>query len=270
MPPPKSNRQLTAQQIETLKRWIEQGAKWGKHWSFEKPVRPTVPAGQRQGWPKNDIDRFILARLEKEEIEPSPARLEKHTLLRRAALDLTGLPPTPAETRCVRRRPSPDAYEKQVDRLLASPHYGERRARHWLDLARYADSNGYSHDLPRSIWPYRDWVIDALNADMPFDQFTIEQLAGDLLPNATLDQKIATGFHRNTQINEEGGIDPEQFRVESIIDRVGTTGTVFLGLTSAAPSATTTSSTRSRQKEYYQLFAFFNNCRRADAQGHAA
>jgi mono/diheme cytochrome c family protein len=211
MPPPTSNRKLTPQQIDVLTRWVAQGAKWGKHWSFEKPKRPPVPAlpvPAAQG-AVNPIDNFILARLNKEGIKPSPAA-DKTTLLRRAALDLTGLPPSPAELDAFINDSSVDAYEKQIDRLIASKHFGERQARHWLDAARYADSNGYSHDYPRSIWPYRDWVINAMNADMPFDRFTTEQLAGDMLPRATLEQKIATGFHRNTQINTEGGIDPEQ------------------------------------------------------------
>ena len=264
MPPPKSNKKLTPQQIDILKRWVKQGAPWGKHWAYAKPARPDIPQpspalqGAGGAAVRNDIDRFILARLEKDGIEPSP-RAEKHTLLRRAALDLTGIPPTPAELDAFDKDASADAYEKQVERLLASPHFGERQARHWLDAARYADSNGYSHDYPRSIWPYRDWVINAMNADMPFDQFTIEQLAGDMLPGATLDEKIATGFHRNTQINTEGGIDPEQFRIESIIDRVGTTGTVFLGLTVACAQCHDHKFDPISQKEFYQLFAFLNN-----------
>jgi mono/diheme cytochrome c family protein len=259
MPPPKSNKKLTAEQIDVLTRWVAQGAPWGKHWAYEKPKRAEVPRARNSGaWPRNDVDRFILARLEEEGIEPS-APAEKHTLLRRAALDLTGLPPTPQELDAFIEDSSADAFEKQVDRLIASPHFGERQARHWLDYARYADSNGYSHDFPRSIWPYRDWVINAMNADMPFDQFTIEQLAGDMLPDATPAQKIATGFHRNTQINTEGGIDPEQFRIESVIDRVGTTATVFLGLTVACAQCHDHKFDPVSQKEFYQLFAFFNN-----------
>ena len=189
---------------------------------------------------------------------PRPKRTEA-TLLRRLSLDLTGLPPTPKELDEFLNDKSPDAYEKQVDRLLASPHYGERWGKHWLDAARYADSNGYSIDGPRSIWKYRDWVIDALNRDMPFDQFTTEQLAGDLLPGATDEQKVATGFHRNTQINEEGGIDPEQFRVEAVIDRVNTTGTVWLGLTVGCAQCHNHKFDPISQKDYYQFFAFFNN-----------
>src|SRR5688500_2802006 len=258
MPPPESNKHLTAEQIKTLERWIAQGAPWGKHWSFEKPVRSDAPPVARTDWPRNDIDWFILARLEKEKIAPSsPAPRE--TLLRRAALDLIGLPPTSAEIDAFLADTSSDAYKKQIDRLLASPHFGERQARHWLDAARYADSNGYSHDFPRSIWPYRDYVINAMNADMPFDRFTTEQIAGDMLPNATLEQKVATGFHRNTQINTEGGIDPEQFRIESVVDRVATTSTVFLGMTMACAQCHTHKFDPISHKEYYQFFAFFNN-----------
>ncbi|HTL29634.1 MAG TPA: DUF1549 and DUF1553 domain-containing protein, partial [Tepidisphaeraceae bacterium] len=259
MPHPKSNRHLTAQQIDILRNWIEQGAKWGKHWSFEKPVRPAVPDVKDKSWPRNDIDRFILARLEKEGIKPASIA-PRYTLFRRAALDLTGIPPTPDELDAFIANKSADAYDKQIDHLLASPHFGERQARHWLDAARYADSNGYSQDFPRTIWPYRDWVIKATNDDMPFDEFTIEQLAGDMLPNATMDQKIATGFHRNTQINAEGGIDPEQFRIESIVDRVATTGTVFLGLTIGCAQCHDHKFDPITQKEYYKFFAFFNNC----------
>ena len=262
---------LTDEQIATVAAWIDQGAQWPdsaavngpaeapRHWSFVKPVRAAEPAVKDPAWVRNPIDRFILARLEKEGIKPSP-EAPRETLLRRVSLDLTGLPPTPAEMDAFLADVSPDAYEKQVDRLLASPAYGERWGRHWLDAARYADSNGYSHDNPRSIWKYRDWVIAAFNRDMPFDQFTAEQLAGDLLPDATLDQKIATGFHRNTQINTEGGIDAEQFRVESVIDRVNTTATVWLGLTVACAQCHNHKFDPVAQKEYYRFFAFFNNC----------
>ncbi len=229
-----------------------------KHWAFVPPVRLRPPAVNDRPWPRNPIDLFILARLERERLSPSP-EADRVTLARRLSLDLIGLPPTPAEVdRFVNDR-SPDAYEQLVDRLLASPHYGERWGRHWLDLARFADSNGYSIDAPRSIWKYRDWVIQALNRDLPFDQFTIEQLAGDLLPGATLDQKIATGFHRNTQINQEGGIDPEQFHVESVMDRVNTTGTAFLGLTIGCAQCHDHKFDPISQKEYYRFLAFFNN-----------
>src|SRR5581483_1374416 len=211
-----------------------------------RPIRrPAEPAVKNQAWIRNPLHRFILARLEKEKIAPSP-EADRVTLLRRVSLDLTGLPPTPQEVEDFVKDDRPDAYERLVDRLLASPHYGERWGRHWLDLARYADSNGYSIDAPRSIWKYRDWVINAFNKDMPFDQFTNEQL-------------IATGFHRNTQINQEGGIDLEQFRVESIVDRVNTTGSVFLGLTIGCCQCHDHKFDPLSQRDYYQLFAFFNS-----------
>jgi hypothetical protein len=269
--PPKGPR-LSAIEIERLRTWIDQGARAPatetpaasavakkNHWAFQPPVRLPEPTVRNSAWVRNPIDRFILARLEKEGVAPS-AEADRVTLIRRLSLDLLGLPPTPAEVDAFVHDPRPDAYEQLVDRLLASPHYGERWGRAWLDLARYADSNGYSIDAPRSIWPYRDWVINALNADLPFDQFTIEQLAGDLLPNATQQQRVATGFHRNTQINQEGGIDVEQFRVESIIDRVNTTGSVWLGLTIGCCQCHDHKFDPLLQKEYYQFFAFLNNC----------
>jgi mono/diheme cytochrome c family protein len=268
--PPKGER-LSAKEIALLRAWIDEGAKAPagevaaqgkadakKHWAFVAPVRPELPAVKNDTWIRNPIDRFILARLQKEGIAPSP-EADRVTLIRRLSLDLLGLPPTPAEVDDFVNDSRPDAYERLVDRLLASPHYGERWARHWLDMARYADSNGYSIDAPRSIWKYRDWVIDAFNRDLPFDQFTIEQIAGDMLPNATAEQRIATGFHRNTQINEEGGIDLEQFRVESIIDRVNTTGSVFLGLTIGCCQCHDHKFDPFTQREYYQLFAFLSN-----------
>lgn len=257
---------LTQAQIELLARWIDEGAKAPaneepeskRHWAFVKPVRPPLPDVKQKNWPRNSIDHFILARLEQEKIKPSP-EVDRVTLIRRVSLDLTGLPLAPEEVDAFVNDKSADAYEKVVERLLASPHYGERWARHWLDVARYADSNGYSIDAPRNIWKYRDWVIEALNHDLPYDKFVIEQLAGDLLPNATQEQKIATGFHRNTQINQEGGIDPEQFRIESVLDRVGTTGTAFLGLTVACAQCHDHKFDPITQREFYQLFAFFNN-----------
>jgi hypothetical protein len=259
MPPPKSKKVLTPGQVEVLRRWIDQGASWGRHWAFEPPRRPVLPAVRDRGWPRNPIDRFILARLEAEGIDPSP-EAEKATLIRRVTLDLTGLPPSPGEVAAFLADESPDAYERLVDRLLVSPHYGERWARPWLDLARYADSNGYSIDAPRSIWKYRDWVIDALNRDQPFDEFVTDQLAGDLRPGASLDQLVATGFHRNTPINQEGGIDREQFRVESVLDRANTTATTFLGLTMGCCQCHDHKYDPISQEEYYRLFAFFNNC----------
>src|ERR1043166_2045552 len=253
-------------QITLIARWIDEGAtgpadeapESAKHWAFVAPVRPQPPAVKQSAWPKNPVDNFILARLESERIKPA-LEADRITLRRRLSLDLTGLPPTVAEAEEFARDQRPDAYERAVDRLLASPHFGERWARHWLDVARYADSSGYSIDAPRSIWKYRDWVINAINRNLPYDEFVTEQLAGDLLPNATLEQKIATGFHRNTQINQEGGIDPEQFRVESVLDRVGTTGTAFLGLTIGCAQCHDHKFDPLTQKEFYQMFAFFNS-----------
>jgi hypothetical protein len=248
MPPPKSHKPpLTPKQREILKTWIEQGAKYERHWSFEPP----------KAQPGGSIDHFIQQRLAEENLKPSP-EADPATLIRRVFLDLTGLPPTPADLADLSDW-SDKKYTALVDRLLSSKHYGERWGRWWLDQARYADSNGYSIDAPRQIWKFRDWVIDALNADMPFDRFTIEQLAGDLLPNATESQKIATGFHRNTQINQEGGIDKEQFRIDSVFDRVATTGTVWLGLSIGCAQCHDHKFDPIEQKEYYSLFAFFNN-----------
>jgi mono/diheme cytochrome c family protein len=262
---------LAPDEVARLRAWIDAGAKAPAneapqaaviktdHWAFRAPVRPAVPQVRNSQYAiRNPIDRFVLARLEKEGLAPSP-EADRVTLIRRLSLDLLGLPPTPAQVDEFVADAAPGAYERLVERLLASPHYGERWGRWWLDQARYADSNGYSIDAPRSIWPYRDWVIAALNRDMPFDQFTIEQLAGDLLPNATQEQRVATGFHRNTPINEEGGIDLEQFRVESIIDRVNTTGAVWLGLTIGCCQCHDHKFDPLTQREYYQLFAFLNN-----------
>jgi hypothetical protein len=250
MPPPETGPRLTPAEIDVLKRWIEHGAEYAPHWSFTPPKRPAVPTVNREAkpsaWGRNPIDAFVFARLEKEGLKPSP-EADRPTLIRRVYLDLIGLLPSPVEVEAFVTDKSPDAYEKLVDRLLASPHYGERQARHWLDLARYADSNGFTVDGARSMWPYRDWVVKAFNDDMPFDRFTIEQLAGDLLPDPTLEQKVATGFHRNTPFNEEGGTDPEQFRAERTVDRASTTAAVWLGRR-PVPSATTTSSTRSPRR----------------------
>jgi mono/diheme cytochrome c family protein len=258
MPPKKSGRTLTPQQREILRRWIAQGAEYQKHWAFEPPVKRDPPAVADAEHP---IDRFLQQRLSAEGLKPSPTAIAE-TLIRRVSLDLTGLPPTIAEIDAflTASKADPDAaYRDLVERLLASPHYGERWGRWWLDQARYADSNGYSIDGPRQIWKYRDWVIDAFNRDLPFDQFTLEQLAGDLLPSATQEQKIATGFHRNTQINQEGGIDREQFRIDSVFDRVATTGSVWLGLTVGCAQCHDHKFDPITQKEYYQLFAFLNN-----------
>jgi hypothetical protein len=258
MPPPATKNPLTDAEKSVLKRWVADGAEYTTHWSFVAPKQAPLPKVKQTDWPRNAIDRFVLARLEVEGLRPSP-RADCYTLVRRVYLDLIGLPPTPEEADAFVRDQSPDAYEKLVDRLLASAHYGERWARRWLDLARYADTNGYEKDRPRSIWPYRDWVIRALNADKPFDQFTIEQLAGDMLPGATLDQRIATGFHRNTMLNEEGGIDPLEFRFRAMTDRVGTTATVWLGLTLRCAQCHTHKYDPIPQREYYSVMAFLNN-----------
>lgn len=259
MPPPDSIKpRLTDRQISTLRQWISEGAEYEPHWAFAPLMQAAPPTNKNKTWAKNPIDNFILARLESENIQPSPPA-DKATLLRRVSLDLTGLLPTPDEVRAFEKDKSADAYEKVVDKLLASSHYGERWGRHWLDQARYADSNGYTFDNERAMWPYRDWVIKAFNDDMPFDEFTIEQLAGDLLPNATKNQLIATAYHRNTGINEEGGSDPEQFRNEATVDRTNTTSTVWLGLTMGCAQCHTHKFDPITHREYYQMFAFFNN-----------
>ena len=266
MPPGK---RLADEQIAVLRSWIEQGLEWSKeapvqskrgwdHWSFQTPKHPAPPAVKNAAWVKNPIDRFILAKLEKEGVRPSP-EADRYTLLRRVSLDLTGLQPTPKEIQAFIADKSRNAYEKVVDRLLASPHYGERWGRHWLDIARYADSDGYAIDEPRQMWRYRDWVIRSLNRDQPFDQFAIEQIAGDLLPNPTVDQLIATGFHRNTPSNFEGGIDFEQYRNEAVADRVATTGAAFLGLTLGCARCHDHKYDPVTQREFYQFFAYFNN-----------
>ena len=228
-----------------------------KHWAFIKPERHSLPKVEQTEWPLNPIDHFVLSKLEEAGIEPSP-EAGQTTLLRRVYFDLIGLPPTPGETDKFLDDQGKNAYSKIVDKLLSSKHYGERWGRHWLDLARYADSNGYSHDSPRIIWKYRDWVIDAYNKNLPFDQFIIEQIAGDMLPEATIDQRIATGFHRNTQINTEGGVDKEQFRIDSIFDRVATTGEVFFGLTFGCAQCHDHKFDPISQSEFFQLFAFLN------------
>ena len=264
--PPKGDR-LTAEQIDTLKRWIDSGASWTedanvkdprKHWAFKAPVRPSEPKTVDSTWARNPIDAFVLAKLEKEGLAPSP-EADKTTLLRRLTLDLVGLPPNPSELDAFLNDSSHNAYEKAIDRLLASPHYGERWAQPWLDAARYADSDGYEKDKPRSIWFYRDWVINSLNKDLPYDQFLVEQLAGDLLPNSTQDQKVATGFLRNSLINEEGGIDPEQFRMEAMFDRVDAIGKSMLGLTVQCAQCHNHKFDPISQEEYYKFFAFLNN-----------
>ncbi|MGE3316502.1 MAG: PSD1 and planctomycete cytochrome C domain-containing protein [Planctomycetaceae bacterium] len=258
MPPPAANKTLTAKQKDLLTEWIKADASYAPHWSLVPPKQAPRAPGARAEWSKNAIDDFILARLEKAGLAPSP-EADRATLARRVSLDLIGLPPSPAELDAFLADESPDAYEKLVDRLLASPYYGERWARRWLDLARYADTNGYEKDRPRSIWPYRDWVIQSINADMPFDQFTVEQLAGDLLPNAGVEQRIATGFHRNTLLNEEGGIDPLEFRYYAMVDRVNTTGTVWLGMTVGCAQCHTHKFDPIPHRDYYRLMAYLNN-----------
>jgi hypothetical protein len=290
MPPKKEGPPLTATQIGLLRAWIDAGAKYpagaalvntnasaesaesaeadkiaqavlerGKdHWAFKAPVRPTLPRVNDSAWARTPIDAFVLARLEKEGLKPAP-EADKATLLRRVSLDLTGLPPTLQELDAFLADTSPDAYAKQVDRLLASPHYGERWARHWLDAARYADSDGFEKDKPRHAWAYRDWVIDALNKDLPYDAFIVEQIAGDQLPNAAQDQVVATGYLRNSMVNEEGGVDPEQFRMEAMFDRMEAIGKGVLGVTIQCAQCHNHKFDPIRQEDYYKLFAFLNN-----------
>jgi mono/diheme cytochrome c family protein len=256
-PMPPAGPRLTADEIDLLKKWIDAGAPYEKHWAFVKPARPAPPAVRDPRWPRNDIDRFVLARLEKEGLTPSP-EADPHTLARRAALDLTGLPPEPSVLKAFLDDRSPKAYERLIDRLLASPAYGERWARVWLDLARYADTQGYEKDNRRTIWPYRDWVIRAFNDNLPFDRFTILQLAGDLLPNPSEADLVATGFHRNTMTNTEGGTDDEEFRDAAVKDRVAVTGQVWMGLTVGCAQCHTHKYDPISHREFYQLYAFFN------------
>lgn len=259
MPPPNSDqRRLTAQEIGLLRKWIEQGADWAEHWSYVPCRRPAVPAVQNSAWPRNAIDHFILERLEREALKPAPAA-DRVALLRRVTFVLTGLPPTVGEVESFLADNAPDAYEKVVSRLLASPRYGEHLAFAWLDAARYADTSGYQADWERFMWPWRDWVVEAYNANMPFDQFTIEQLAGDLLPGATPSQILATGFNRNHRINDEGGSLDAEFEVEYVVDRVDTTSTVWLGLTAGCARCHDHKYDPLSQKDYYRLYAFFNN-----------
>jgi len=282
MPPKDSGEPLSAEQIALLRSWIDQGAKWPEdgdapaqvandHWAFQPIVRTEPPSTSKPGthdfwtaWVRNPIDAFVLARLEQEGIAPSP-EADRVTLIRRLSFDLLGLPPTPAEVDAFVNDSHPAAYDRLVDRLLASPHFGERWGRHWLDQARYADSDGYEKDLGRPFaWRWRDWVINAINRDLPLDQFTTEQLAGDLLPNSTLDQRIATGFHRNTLTNREGGIDKEEDRVKATVDRANTTGAVWLGLTVGCAECHSHKFDPLSQREYYGLYAFFNSVDEVD------
>jgi len=257
MPPPKSEHKLSARQVAVLKKWIEQGAKWEKHWSLLAPTLPAVPKVTDANWSRNPIDAFVAEKLESSGLKPR-VEAEKHTQIRRVTLDLTGLPPTPAEVDAFVADTSPDAYGKIVDRLLASPHYGERMALEWLDVARFADTNGFHIDNGRDMTRWREWVIDAFNRNMKFDQFTVEQLAGDLIPNATLEQQIASGFNRNTMTNFEGGAIADEYLTAYIVDRVNTTSTVWLGLTVACAQCHDHKYDPITQKEFYQLYAFFN------------
>jgi hypothetical protein len=257
MPPADSHRHLTPKQIELLKQWVKEGGKYEGHWAFIPPTAAPFPKVKLKTWPRNGIDHFILARLEAEGLNPS-SEADKATLLRRVSFDLTGLPPTLAELDTFLANKSPKAFEKVVDRLLASPRYGEHMARYWLDAARYADTNGYQYDTHRDMWPWRDWVINAYNRNLPFDQFTIEQLAGDLLPNATLQQRVATGFNRNHPITIEGGIIDEEYRTEYVIDRVTTSAQVWLGMSFLCARCHDHKFDPVSQKEFYQFTAFFN------------
>ncbi len=258
MPPPGFERSLSKEQIELIGRWIDQGANWQSHWAYERPRRTPLPAVQDAAWPRNAIDYFILARLEQEGLAPSP-EADKATLLRRVTFDLTGLPPKPAEVEAFLADSSADAYQKVVDRLLDSPHYGERMAMQWLDLARYADTHGYHIDSYRHMWHWRDWVIRAFNDNLPFDKFTTYQLAGDLLPNATKEQKIATGFNRNHMINFEGGAIPEEYQTEYVIDRIETTSTVWMGMTMGCARCHDHKYDPIKQQEFYRFYAYFNS-----------
>lgn len=258
MPPLKVKKPLTTEQRRLLRLWIEQGADFARHWAFVPPGRPELPRVSNRAWPRNAIDLFVLSRLEAEGLIPA-VEADKGTLLRRVTLDLTGLPPTTAELDDFLADDSPDAYEKVVDRILDSPRFGEKMAMQWLDAARYADTNGYNNDEERMMWPWRDWVIGAFNSNMPFDRFLTEQLAGDLIPEPTLEQKIATGFNRNHVLTTEGGIIDEEYRVEYVADRVHTTATVVMGLSMQCARCHDHKYDPITQREYYQFFAFFNN-----------
>ena len=258
MPPLRAKKKVTSAEVDVLRRWIEAGADYTAHWSFVPPRKPGLPSVQNTSWTRNEIDHFVLARLEAEGLEPSP-EADRATLIRRASFDLTGLPPAPEEVDAFLADDSPEAYEKLIDRLLGSSRYGEHMAAFWLDAARYADTDGYQNDRYRYMHAWRDWVIFALNRNQPFDEFVIEQLAGDMLPGATLAQQIATGFSRNHRINSEAGAIPAEWHVENVVDRVDTLGTVFLGLTIGCARCHEHKFDPISQKEYYRLFAYFNN-----------
>jgi hypothetical protein len=268
MPPRKTGKQLTATQIDLLKRWIAQGAEWQGHWSFGKPQRAPLPEAKYQRWPRNPIDHFILARLEKENLRPA-SEADKPTLIRRVTFDLTGLPPTPAEVDAFLADKQPEAYERVVDRLLQSPRYGEHEARYWLDAVRYGDTHGLHLDNERSLWSYRDWVVDAFNRNLPFDQFTIEQIAGDLLPEPTREQKVASGYNRCNVSTSEGGAIDDEFYVRYAVDRTETTATVWMGLTAGCAVCHDHKYDPISQKEFFQMYAFFNNFNEKAMDGNA-
>ncbi len=258
MPPAYSQKTLSNDQIDLIRRWISQGAVWQQHWAFISPGRPELPQVKDTSWPRQDLDYFVLNRLEAKKLFPAPAA-EKSRILRRVTFDLTGLPPTLEELDAFLADPSAAAYEKAVDRLLGSPRYGERMAAVWLDLARYADTDGYQDDEPRIMWRWRDWVVDVLNQNLSFDQFTVQQLAGDLLPEASPEQKLATGFLRNNRVNGEGGSIADEFRVEYAVDRVNTVSTAWMGLTVGCARCHDHKYDPISQTEFYRFFAFFNN-----------
>ena len=262
MPPPDSGKEVTPEQRELMRRWIQQGAAWSQHWAFVPPTRPEIPTVSDPAWVRNPIDAFVLARLDREGLAHSPAA-DRATLLRRVSLDLIGLPPKLEDLDAFLAVDSEEAFQKVVTRLLNSKHYGERWGRWWLDAARYADSDGFEKDKPRQVWFYRDWLINALNEDLPYNEFIVQQIAGDLYPNASQDNLVATGFLRNSMINEEGGIDPEQFRMEAMFDRMDALGKSVLGLTIGCAQCHNHKYDSLSQADYYRMFAFLNNCHEA-------
>jgi mono/diheme cytochrome c family protein len=268
MPPVDSHRKLTAEQKEVLRRWIDEGAAYAKHWAFIPPVKNELPTVSTEGWGKNEIDRFVLARLEREGLKPS-GEASRQMVIRRLFLDLTGLPPSADEVESFVADERPDAYEQLVDQLLASPHFGERMALEWLDAARYADTNGFSIDGGRHMWLWRDWVINAFNQNMPYDQFLVEQLAGDLLPNHTDAQLVASGFQRNNMVTHEGGTIPEENLTNYNADRVKTLGEAVFGLTLGCAQCHDHKYDPLTQREYYQLFAYFNTLSDVGLDGNA-
>ena len=268
MPPEGKGRRFTEDEIDLIRRWIQQGGDYAKHWSYEAPVRPDLPTVKDKDWPRNPVDYFVLSRLEAEGLRPSP-EADRLVLARRLALDLTGLPPTWEEAMAFVHDERDNAYEVYVDSLLAKDAFGERWARVWLDLARYADSAGYADDPPRTIWAFRDYVIRSLNENKPFDQFTIEQIAGDLLDSPTDQQLTATAFHRNTLTNNEGGTNDEEFRNVAVVDRVNTTMAVWMGTTMACAQCHTHKYDPITQEEYFKFFAFFNNSEDADRRNES-